>query len=69
MLTALLGLALLVPTGMTAAALVCLLLAVEIQVRLVEEPYLIRIHGYAYAGYSERVGRFLPGLGRLTHNR
>jgi len=69
MLTALLGLTLLVPTGVTAAALVCLLLAVEIQVRLVEEPYLIHAHGYAYASYSERVGRFLPGLGRLTHNR
>lgn len=69
MLTALLGLTLLVPTAVTAAALVCLLLAVEIQVRLVEEPYLIRTHGYAYESYSERVGRFLPGLGRLTHNR
>ncbi|PYG00281.1 hypothetical protein SAMN05216184_104223 [Georgenia satyanarayanai] len=54
---------------MTAAALLCLLLAVEIQVRLVEEPYLIRAHGHAYASYSERVGRFLPGLGRLTHDR
>ena len=69
MLTALLGLTLLVPTGVTAAALVCRLLAVEIQVRLVEEPYLIHAHGYAYASYSKRVGRFLPGLGRLTHNR
>jgi len=35
--------------AVTAAALVCLLLAVEIQVRLVEEPYLIRPHGHAYA--------------------
>ncbi|HLS74191.1 MAG TPA: hypothetical protein VK046_10500 [Actinomycetaceae bacterium] len=38
----------------------------EIQVRLVEEPYLLRTHGPAYARYTARVGRFLPGLGR-TH--
>ncbi|MEE6289314.1 isoprenylcysteine carboxylmethyltransferase family protein [Georgenia sp. MJ173] len=69
MLTALLGVTLLVPTAVTATALVCLLLAVEIQVRLVEEPYLIRTHGHAYASYSGRVGRFLPGLGQLTRNR
>jgi len=69
MLTALLGLALLVTTAVTVAALVCLLLAVEIQVRLVEEveePYLLRTHGPAYARYAQRVGRFLPGLGTLA---
>lgn len=66
MLTALLGLTLLVPTALTAAALLCLLLAVEIQVRLVEEPYLMRTHGPAYAHYAQRVGRFLPGLGTLA---
>ncbi|WP_324653698.1 isoprenylcysteine carboxylmethyltransferase family protein [Georgenia phoenicis] len=66
MLTALLGLTVLVPTALTAAALACLLLAVEIQVRLVEEPYLLRTHGPAYARYAQRVGRFLPGLGTLA---
>jgi len=39
---------------------------VKIQVRLVEEPYLLRTHGPAYARYAQRVGRFLPGLGTLA---
>lgn len=39
--------------------------AVEVQVRVVEEPYLRHTHGHAYAQYAARVGRFWPGLGRL----
>ncbi|MGC5628560.1 methyltransferase family protein [Georgenia sp. Z1344] len=66
MLTVMLGLALLVPTGVTVAALLCLFLAVEIQVRLVEESNLLRTHGPAYTRYAQRVGRFLPGLGTLA---
>lgn len=65
MLTALCGLALMVPTVVSAAAWLCLLLAVELQVRLVEEPYLLAIHRQNYAVYAARVGRFLPGIGRL----
>ncbi len=65
MLTTLVGLTLLVPTMVSAAALLCLLVAVELQVRLVEEPYLLLTHRQAYASYAARVGRFLPGLGRL----
>lgn len=38
--------------------------AVEAQVRLVEEPYLRTVHGATFADYRERVGRFLPRLGR-----
>jgi len=34
-------------------------------VRAVEEPYLLDTHGDAYRGYATRVGRFLPGVGRL----
>jgi SAM-dependent methyltransferase len=40
--------------------------ALEVQVRLVEEPYLLRTHGRAYAEYGARTGRFVPGLGRLA---
>jgi protein-S-isoprenylcysteine O-methyltransferase Ste14 len=40
--------------------------AIQMQVRAVEEPYLLRTHGDNYAAYAARVGRFLPGLGRLT---
>ena len=39
--------------------------ALELQTRLVEEPYLRRVHGAAYEEYARRVGRFVPGVGRL----
>ena len=35
------------------------------QVRAVEEPHLLATHGRAYADYAARVGRFVPGIGRL----
>ncbi len=38
----------------------------QVQVRAIEEPYLVRTHGAAYTGYAARTGRFLPGIGRLT---
>ncbi len=59
------GLLLLLPNTLSAAALVCLLVAVELQVRFVEEPYLLRTHGQSYRDYAGRVGRFVPGFGRL----
>ena len=43
-----------------------LLVGIELQVRRIEEPYLARVHGTAYADYAARTGRFLPRLGRLT---
>lgn len=36
-----------------------------LQVRLVEEPYLLRTHGEVYRDWAARTGRFLPGVGRL----
>jgi protein-S-isoprenylcysteine O-methyltransferase Ste14 len=66
MLPATLGLALLVPNVVAFAGLAALWIALEIQVRLVEEPYLLRQHGDAYRTYAARVGRFVPGLGRLA---
>ena len=66
MLPASLGLALLVPNVVALAGFGVLVLALEIQVRLVEEPYLLRQHGEAYRNYAARVGRFVPGLGRLA---
>jgi len=63
MIAALTGVTLLAPTAVTLAALVCLVLAVELQVRAVEEPYLGAVHGEQYAHYAARVGRFLPGVG------
>jgi protein-S-isoprenylcysteine O-methyltransferase Ste14 len=59
------GFALLVPTwlGFLGAAVVAI--ALELQVRYVEEPYLLRTHGEAYRAYASRVGRFMPRLGLL----
>ncbi|GAA4289098.1 isoprenylcysteine carboxylmethyltransferase family protein [Georgenia daeguensis] len=65
MITALLGMTLMVPSVLTVAALLALVVAVELQVRFVEEPYLVRVHGMAYLSYARTVGRFVPGLGRL----
>jgi len=64
-LAAFLGLFLVAPTTLAAGSWVLLLAAVEIQVRFVEEPHLLRVHGNVYRKYAGRVGRFLPGLGRL----
>jgi protein-S-isoprenylcysteine O-methyltransferase Ste14 len=66
MLPAALGLAMLVPSWVALVGLAGLSLAIELQVRGVEEPHLRRVHGDAYAAYASRVGRFLPGVGRLT---
>lgn len=41
-----------------------LLLSLELQVRVVEEPYLLRTHGAVFRAYAARTGRFVPGLGR-----
>lgn len=65
MITTALGLALLVPNTASLAGLAALVLGIELQVRLVEEPYLRRVHGEAYASWAERTGRFFPGVGRL----
>jgi protein-S-isoprenylcysteine O-methyltransferase Ste14 len=54
-----------VPTWPSVLALVALVVAVELQVRAVEEPYLRAMHGSAYAAYAARAGRFVPGIGRL----
>lgn len=59
------GLVLMVPNVVAIATIVCLVVALELQVRLVEEPHLLRTHGDAYADYAARVGRFVPGVGLL----
>jgi len=66
MLPTALGLTLLVPSWVAIAGLLGLLVALELQVRVVEEPYLLQVHGRTYAAYAATVGRFLPGVGRLT---
>ncbi|MEO3765120.1 hypothetical protein [Streptomyces sp. B5E4] len=48
------------------AALIALVVAIQLPVRVVEEPYLTAVHGDAYAAHTARAGRFLPGIGRRT---
>lgn len=59
------GLALLAPNLVAIAAVLVLVVAVMLHVRVVEEPYLRRVHGDAYLAYASRVGRLVPGIGRL----
>jgi protein-S-isoprenylcysteine O-methyltransferase Ste14 len=66
MIAAQLGTALMAPTWPSIAAVVLLPTACQLQVRLVEEPYLARTHGSSYTDHAASTGRFLPGLGRLT---
>jgi protein-S-isoprenylcysteine O-methyltransferase Ste14 len=62
------GIALLAPNGVTLAGAILLMVALELQTRFVEEPFLSRVHGEQYAAYAAQVGRFLPGIGRLRLN-
>jgi protein-S-isoprenylcysteine O-methyltransferase Ste14 len=61
-----LGLMLAVSNLIACVAFVATLIGIELQVRKVEEPYLLRIHGERYRAYARRVGRFVPGGGRFA---
>ena len=59
------GLAMTIPNIISIIGLLALIAALEIQVRLVEEPYLIDTHGDTYRNYARQVGRFAPGIGHI----
>jgi protein-S-isoprenylcysteine O-methyltransferase Ste14 len=63
MFVAWIGFFFMVPTVPAIVGGLMVVLALEGQVRLVEEPFMRRTHG-DYAAYERRVGRFLPGIGR-----
>jgi protein-S-isoprenylcysteine O-methyltransferase Ste14 len=65
MLTFDVGIALLTPNVVTITGLILAVAALELQVRRVEEPYLLGKHGEVYRGYTASVGRFIPGVGLL----
>lgn len=69
MLPTVFGLVLMVPSALAVAAIVTLFVGLELQVRLVEEPYLQQVHGDEYVRYASRVGRFLPRFGLLRGAR
>lgn len=60
------GFALMVPNVIAVIAVVCLVVAIEMQVRFVEEPHLRRLHGAGYEQYAAEVGRFVPLIGRAA---
>jgi protein-S-isoprenylcysteine O-methyltransferase Ste14 len=57
------GLAMMVPNLISMVGLAALVIAVELQVWVVEEPYLRAVHGSSFAAYVHRVGRFIPRVG------
>ncbi len=59
-----LGFALITPNPVALIGFVLLVVTIELQVRIVEEPYLLRTHGDTYRDYLAGVGRFVPGVGR-----
>ncbi len=61
-----LGLALLVPNVLAVIGFGLVVIGHQLQVRYVEEPYLLAVHGEGYRRYAARTGRFLPGLGKLA---
>jgi protein-S-isoprenylcysteine O-methyltransferase Ste14 len=65
MIPAFTGIALLAPNIVTLTGAMLVVVALELQTRLIEEPHLAAIHGEQYATYAASVGRFLPGIGRL----
>jgi protein-S-isoprenylcysteine O-methyltransferase Ste14 len=60
------GLVLMVPNALALSAVAALAIGLELQVRLVEEPHLLQVHGDEYAAYAARVGRFVPKAGLLA---
>ena len=69
MLPTSLGLVLMLPSVVALVGVLALVTPLELQVRLVEEPYLLHAHGERYRAYAARVGRFVPGVGRLREPR
>jgi protein-S-isoprenylcysteine O-methyltransferase Ste14 len=59
------GFTVLLPTWVSLVLFVLTIARVRWQVRQ-EEAYLIRAYGDEYLAYARRVGRFVPGMGRLA---
>ena len=65
MLAGIAGFVLLIPTWMSLAMWVATYVGIRAQV-VQEESYLLRTYGEEYRAYANRVGRFMPGVGRLS---
>ena len=60
-----LGSVLIAPNIVVIVGYVLLAVSIELQVRLVEEPYLLKVHGGSYREYAGTVGRFVPRTGLI----
>ncbi len=60
-----LGLVAVMPSAWTVLGWWFLVYVLGLQVRL-EEEHLLALHGARYREYASRVGRFVPGVGRLS---
>lgn len=61
-----LGVAAVAPNVISLVVFGVFVIAVDLHVRIVEEPYLANVHGSSYREYTERVGRFVPLLGKIA---
>jgi protein-S-isoprenylcysteine O-methyltransferase Ste14 len=64
LIAALLGYTLLLPTLLSALIFIGACIAIRQQIAE-EEAYLLRTYGEQYRAYAQRVGRLLPGFGKL----
>lgn len=60
------GLLILIPHTLMLVGLFLGYLSIELQVRYVEEPYLLRLHGETYERYSRKVKRYFPNVFHKT---
>jgi protein-S-isoprenylcysteine O-methyltransferase Ste14 len=65
MITFAFGLALLVPNVASFLGALFVVVGLEVHVRHVEEPHLTGAYAGDYSAYAARVGRFVPGVGKL----
>ncbi|MFD6157788.1 methyltransferase family protein [Nocardia sp. NPDC060256] len=60
------GVTLMAPNPVAVVGFLLLVAVLELQVRVVEEPYLRDVHGDRYHAYTAEVGRFVPAVGRRS---
>lgn len=60
-----LGTTLIAPNIVAIVGYAVLVVSIEVQVRLVEEPYLLQVHGDGFREYASTVGRFAPRTGLI----
>ena len=58
------GIVLIIPTWLALISFGMLIVSIEVQVRCVEEPYMLGMHGQSYRSWAARTGRFIPFVGR-----